>query len=331
MSPSPAARTRPAEHGSRPARSVAVVGAGGPTGYHLTHELLARGRAVRVIGRRREALERAYAGTDAELATADAREEGALVRALGGCELVVDCIGLPPQRMDEHPATARAIVAAARAVGARTLQVSSYWSFFPHRGDLVSERHPRVGGHAWFRRRREAEDVFLAAGAAVVHLPDFFGPRVHTGVVQRALEDAAAGRPVAWIGGRSVEREAAFVPDAMRIVADLAERDEAYGSDWALPGSGTLSAERLADLAAGHLGRPVALRTAPAWLLLLLSLGNAELRAIRPLIAPYARPVRYDAGKLRALLGDPRTTPLQQAVATTLDWLGRETGARPSA
>lgn len=303
---------------------TAILGATGPTGFHLATELSRRGRGVRAVSRRRENLEKVFSGTEVELQEADALDPESTRRAIDGCELVVDCIGLPPERMDDHPATARVIAEAARAAGARCFQVSSYWAFFPHRGEVVSEAHPRAGGHVWFQRRREAEDILLAAGAAVVHVPDFFGPRVHTSFVQMPLQEAAAGRPMSWLGSRDVGREAAYVPDAMRLVADLAERDEAYGTDWALPGNGILSGAELARLAERHLGRPVKLRAAPGWLLQLLSLVSKDLRTIRPLIPHYTRPVRYDTSKVRGLLGEIETTPLDAAVGETLAWLGSE-------
>jgi nucleoside-diphosphate-sugar epimerase len=300
---------------------TAIVGATGPTGFHLARELVGRGVRVRALSRRREHLEEVFAELPVELAAADALDAEALARAVAGCDLVVDAIGLPPERMADHPATARNVVAAAAAAGARCLQVSSYWSFLPHRGEVVSESHPRLGGHPWFQLRREAEDVLLAAGAAVVHLPDFFGPHVHTGSVQLALEDAQAGKPISAIGGAGVERETVFVPDAMRTVADLAEREEAYGTDWAIPGNGAPSPRDLARIAGGHLGREVRVRAVPVWLLRLLALVVPALKPVVPLAPHYARPVRYDTAKLRGLLGEAERTPLPEAVATTLDWL----------
>lgn len=300
---------------------TAIVGATGPTGFHLACELFNRGRGVRAISRRREHLDQVFADLPVELVAADALDPEALSRAVDGCELVVDAIGLPPERMADHPVTARNVAAAAGAAGARCLQVSSFWAFFPHRGEVVSESHPRQGGHSWFQLRREAEDILLAAGAAVVHLPDFFGPHVHTSSVQLALEDAVAGRPIQCIGGAGVEREAAFVPDALRTVADLAERDEAYGTDWGIPGNGRPSARDLARIAGEHLGREVKVRAAPVWLLRLLALVSSKVRPVVPLAPHYARPVRYDTAKLRGLLGDVERTPLAGAVATTLDWI----------
>jgi nucleoside-diphosphate-sugar epimerase len=310
---------------------TAIVGATGPTGFHLALELAGRGWKVRAVSRRREALERLFAGpgsdqdpelgSNLELAVGDALDPESLGRAVAGAELIVDCIGLPPERMADHPRTARNVAAAARAEGARSLQVSSYWSFFPHRGEVVSEEHPREGGHQWFRWRREAEDVLLEAGAAVVHLPDFFGPEVHTSAVQMALEEALAGKPVSALGDPDAAREIAYVPDAMRLVADLAGHREAYGTDWAIPGNGTASARDLARIAGEHLGREVKVRAVPPWLIRILALVVPSLRPVVPLAPHYARPVRYDASKLARLLGPIDVTPLPDAVRATLDRL----------
>lgn len=124
---------------------TAIVGATGPTGYHLARELVGRGRAVRVVSRRRKHLERVFAGLPVEIATADAMDADSLARAVEGCDLLVDAIGLPPDRMADHPTTARKVATGAGATGARCLLVSSYWSFLPHRAEAVSESHPREG------------------------------------------------------------------------------------------------------------------------------------------------------------------------------------------
>lgn len=233
------------------AQRVAAVGA---TGIYLARELLGRGAAVRVVLRSRENLDRVFAGLDVEKVPADATDRAAVRGAVEGCDVIVDCIGLPAERMADHAVTARAIVEAARSVGARYVQVSSYWAFLPLERSPLDETHPRVAGNAYIRARRAAEEVMLAAGAAVVHLPDFFGPHVGASSHQGPLADAAAGRPMSWIGRADTVREAVYVPDAMRLVAELTTRQRAFGSSWVFPGNGPITALRLAEIAARHLG-----------------------------------------------------------------------------
>jgi hypothetical protein len=43
----------------------------------------------------------------------------------------------------------------------------------------MDESHPRNGGPAWVRHRCEAEHILCDAGAAILHLPGFYGPQVH--------------------------------------------------------------------------------------------------------------------------------------------------------
>jgi hypothetical protein len=140
--------------------------------------------------------------------------------------------------MHLHPAAARNIAKAVRATGARCIQVSSYWAYLPLQRSLLNEAHPRSGGPDWVRWRREAEDVLRDAGAAILHLPDFYGPDVHTSTLQSPLAEAAAGKIMNWIGAADTAREYILVPDAMEIAARIRSRDEAFGNDWILPGSG---------------------------------------------------------------------------------------------
>jgi nucleoside-diphosphate-sugar epimerase len=304
----------------RPQRT-AIVGATGPTGVHLARELVRRGWAVRVVSRSQQRLDQMFAGLAVERTAADALDLEATRRAVDGCDLVVDCIGLPPERMDDHLSTAEILASAAGASGARCLQVSSYWAFMPTDRMILDESCPRTGDHPWYRPRREAEDILLGAGAAVAHLPDFFGPHVHTSSVQNALVQAADDRAMQWLGSAATARETVYVPDAMRIVADLAERDEAYGTDWGLPGNGVVSAADLAALASAHLGRPVKIQAARPWMMRLIAAFSKDVRTILPMVDGYARPVRYDTSKIRGLLGEITLTPLDRAVGDTLDWI----------
>ena len=71
----------------------------------------------------------------------------------------------------------------------------------------MNESHPRSDGSAWVRHRREAEDILCGAGAAILHLPDFYGPQVHVSTLQNALNEAASGKTVNWLGKADVQPE----------------------------------------------------------------------------------------------------------------------------
>lgn len=305
---------------------IAVLGATGPTGRSLVGLLAARGQRVRAVSRRRAALDAAFPGGPVEKRQGDALEAGSLRSAIEGCDLVVDCIGLPGDAMADHPRVARTIAETFRATGARCAQVSSYWSFIPIAALPVSDSSPREGGPPWVRYRREAEDVLRQAGAAIVHLPDFFGPNVHTSTLQMPLRDAAKGKAMSWIGGADVARDYVYVPDAMRIVADLAAREEAYGKGWVVPGSGPITGAEVARIAGEVLGRAVKLRAAAPWLLRIVGLFDRDLRGFLQMVPSYVAPIRFDGAKLEALVGKTERTPYREAIRETLAGMGGAKG-----
>jgi nucleoside-diphosphate-sugar epimerase len=298
---------------------AAILGATGPTGIDLANILHGQRVAVRVVSRSAANLQRAFGEPAFEKVVEDVLDANAAMRAVDGCPLVYDCLGLPADQMHLHPAAARNIAKAVRATGARCIQVSSYWAYLPLQRSLLNEAHPRSGGPDWVRWRREAEDVLRDAGAAILHLPDFYGPDVHTSTLQSPLAEAAAGKIMNWIGAADTAREYILVPDAMEIAARIRNRDEAFGNDWILPGSGPLTGAQVAEIAGRHLDRPVKLRTAGVFMLRLVSLFSKDLRGFMQVVPDYVKPIAYDASRLEGLMGKPEMTSYEIGIARTLD------------
>jgi len=298
---------------------VAILGATGPTGIHLADILRAQGMAVRVVSRSPANLNRAFGDPAFEKLPADLLDLSDAVRAAAGCPLVYDCLGLPADQMHLHPATARNIAKAVRATGARCIQVSSYWAYLPLQDSPLNEARPRTGGPDWVRWRREAEDILREAGAAILHLPDFYGPHVHTSTLQNALVEAAAGKTMNWIGAATTPREYVLVSDAMEIAARIGSHDEASGKDWIVPGSGPLTGAQVAEIAGRHLGRPIKLRAAGVVALRLVSLFNKERRGFMQVVPDYLKPIAFDAARLERLIGKPQMTSYDAGIAKTLD------------
>jgi nucleoside-diphosphate-sugar epimerase len=300
---------------------VAIIGATGPTGIHLAAELRKTTATVRVVARSMDKLARLFPDAVFEKLPADVLDPDATLRAIEGCELVYDCIGLPGDQMHLHPVTARNIAGAIRQTNARCVQVSSYWAYYHQVRTEMNEAHPRSSGPAWSRYRREAEDLLHEAGAAILHLPDFYGAQVHISTFQNALNEAASGKTVNWIGKANVHREYVYVPDAMRIAAAVGGRAEAFGAHWCLPGSGPLSGREAVDIAARHLGRSVRLRSAGLTTLRILGLLNRDLLGFLQVAPDYMKPVRYDARKLQGLLGSLQMTAYDAGIGETLSWI----------
>jgi nucleoside-diphosphate-sugar epimerase len=302
-------------------RKVAIIGATGPTGIRLAAELRKTAGALRVVARSMDKLVRLFPDVTVEKWSADILDADATLRAVEDRDLVFDCIGLPGDQMHLHPVTAQNIARALRHTKARCVQVSSYWAYYPQVRAEMDESHPRSGGPAWVRHRREAEDILCEAGAAILHLPDFYGQQVHVSTLQNALNEAASGKTVNWLGNADVRREYVYVPDAMRIAATIGGRAEAFGAHWCLPGSGPLSGQQVAEIAGRHLGRTVKLRSAGLMTLRIVSLFKKDLRGLLQVAPDYMKPVRYNASKLQSLLGSLQMTSYNVGIGETLAWI----------
>ena len=83
---------------------VAILGATGPTGIHLANILRRQNMAVRAVSRGAANLQRAFGDPVFEKVAADVLDADAAIRAVDGCRLVYDCLGLPADQMHLHPA-----------------------------------------------------------------------------------------------------------------------------------------------------------------------------------------------------------------------------------
>jgi nucleoside-diphosphate-sugar epimerase len=305
-----------------PVTTAAVLGATGPTGIHLVATLRRKGAGIRVISRNRSHLERRFPDSAVEKRQVDAAAGGAeLAAALAGCDVVFDCIGMAPDAMPLHPVAARHLAAALRETKCRCVKVTSFWSYLPTASLPLNEMHPRTGGPPWVRWRREAEDILHEAGAAVVHLPDFYGPEVRFSVLQQPLAEALGGRTMNWIGAVDTPHEYAFVPDAMEIAAHLATCEAAYGAHWIVPGAGPVTGRQIADIVTRTLQRRVKMRGAGMVLLRVAGMFNRELRGFLQVAPDYLRPITYDASRLRRLIGERPITPYDEGIRRTISWL----------
>lgn len=305
-------------------QSIAILGAAGPTGRHLAPLLLERGHRVRAVGRTEARLTAAFSGAGVEIHAADLSDPDAAARALDGQSLAFLCVGTPMGAAQaEHPRIARAVASAAGRTGTRIVHVSNTWSYLPLQTLPLREDHPREGGPEPARLRREAEDILRQdADACIAHLPDFYGPYVHSSSVQRALvEGLRRNGGMRWIGNPHNAREYAYVPDAMRCVAELSRHPEAFGAHWLIPGGPALTARDLARFAAMRTGRPVGVMVSGRTTLRLAGLFSRTVRDFLPMVPSYMQPITIDASRLTALIGPPALTDPDVAILNTLDWI----------
>ena len=147
-----------------------VTGATGKVGHTVVSALLERGDSVRALVRDPS---RASLPDGAEPVEGDVTDPASLRRAMDGCELVFNAMGLPEQWLTDEEAFDRvnargseAVVRAAAEAGARrVLHTSTIDVFHADRGARFDESkvadYPK--GTAYERSKQRAEELALAA------------------------------------------------------------------------------------------------------------------------------------------------------------------------
>lgn len=321
--------------------SVLVTGAGGFLGGHLVAALTARGEAVRAL----DLSFPAPLPEGAERIEASILDPEALRLAALGCTSVIHCAAIAdlwaPRNLLYHRVNTRGtceVLIAARKVGARMVQVSSYTTLIggPDQGEATLDEETQLTPSALLgrypRTKREAE---LAALAAAGQGQD----------VVIVLPSAPVGRgdhrqtpPTKLIRGLATGKTLALLDCLLNLVdvralakGVIAARDEGRsGQRYLLTGENLTMAD-LAGRIAVLSGVPAPTRTVPYWLALTAARIEDRLSALtkRPPTAPLTgvrlagRRVRFDNRKARTELGfDP--PPIDRALADAVAWLATQ-------
>lgn len=313
---------------SSPTGLHVVLGAGGGTGGALVQELRSRGLPVRAVTRSGS---RAGLPAGVDVVAADASSATSLAPALAGAAVVYHAVNVPYQRwLAELPGMTSAIIEATAAAGAKLVFADNLYAYGPTDGPMT-ESTPMAATDRKGRLRAQLATDLLAAHASgrlrvtIGQSPDYFGPGGRNSAVgSQVFERVAAGQAPRWLGSADVPHSVIYLPDLASGLVTLALSDAADGRAWHLPVTGSPTGRELVAAVERHLGRPVKLSVMGATPIRLLGIVSSMLREIGPLMYEWERPFVSDASAFAAAFGPVRTTPLEEAVATTVDWFAAE-------
>jgi len=309
-----------------------VIGATGGIGGEVARALLAHGWEVRALHRAPERA--ASSNPDVHWMEGDAMDRASVDRAAEGMPVIIHAVNPPGYRNWAGlvlPMLDNTIAAAAKT-GARVLLPGTVYNYGPDTGETADEQAPQNPVTRKGRIRVEMERRLKAAAecgakALVVRAGDFYGPHsgnswlaqgmVPTaGPVRRIFNPARAGVGHSW----------AYLPDLAETMVRLLERrdDLADFDSFQFGGTWVDDNRAFADAIRVAAGRPRAPIYPFPWPVVhALAPFNETAREMRELIYLWRRPLRLVDGKLWRFLGEVPTTPLDEALRTTLRGLGR--------
>ena len=260
-------------------------------------------------------------------------QRSAVEDAARDCDVVVHGVNPPRyQRWREWalPMLANAM-AAAQGVGARLVFPANVYVYGQDCGNVAAENTPRHPATVKGRIRLEMEQMIEQSSSRglrslTVRAGDFFGPHASANSWFSAalVKPGRQAQSIIYPGDPAIGHTWAYLPDLGHTVAELLEREAAlgaaaqfhFGGHWLESGQPMIEAIRRA------LGRQVAVRRLPWWLLRLASPVHPLSRELLEMRYLWERPLRLDNSRLTAFLGREVHTPLDEAVEATLRGLG---------
>lgn len=258
----------------------------------------------------------------------DATDPEFTTRIAAGAEAVYFCLNAThydrwPQ---EFPPLQRAVLAGARAAGARLVVLDNLYAYGPVGGrDLVEtiSAHP-VSAKAATRAAMTTEllDAHRAGQlpVAIGRASDYFGPgATHSALGDTVFGTALTGRTAQVMGDPRTPHSYSYTPDVAAALVTLGSATRAPGRIWHLPVAPAWTTRQIVDRVYGLAGRRPKLFAAGPTTLRAIGLVKPMMREYLHTLYQFTDRWVVDDAAFVSTFGQP-ATPLESALTTTYRW-----------
>ncbi|GLO68107.1 SDR family oxidoreductase [Oceanobacillus kimchii] len=235
-------------------KTAIVLGATGGSGQVIVSELLNRGVEVIAFGRSQSKLKALIEEHDNNpkltYTLGDIFDYQTIIQAAKDVDVIFQCANVKYQEMKTKLLPlGESVMKAADALGKNIVIVDGIY-VYGHQVAKGDESHPHQPHTKKGKLRVEFEQLIFNskwknAKALIVRLPDYYGPTSQNSYLQPTLEGIAANKTSIFIGNLKTPREYVYLPDAARMIVNIAEKDDSYGENWNIPGAGLISGKEI--------------------------------------------------------------------------------------
>lgn len=235
-------------------KTAIVLGATGGSGQVIVSELLNRGVEVIAFGRSQSKLKALIEEHDNNpkltYKLGDIFDYQTIIEAAKDVDVIFQCANVKYQEMKTKLLPlGESVMKAADALGKNIVIVDGIY-VYGHQVAKGDENHPHHPHTKKGKLRVEFEQLIFNskwknAKALIIRLPDYYGPTSQNSYLQPTLEGIAANKTSIFIGNLKTPREYVYLPDAARMIVNIAEKDDSYGENWNIPGAGLISGKEI--------------------------------------------------------------------------------------
>jgi len=302
----------------------------GQVGHPVVEQLAARGHDVVAVNRNGQGR---FPG--AQVVGGDATDPSFTRAVSAGADVVYFCLNAPNyERWDEEfPPLQRGVLAGAASAGARLVVLENLYSYGPPQGrDLVETMASNPTSKKSATRAAMTEELLRAHGAGEVEVAigrasDYFGPgATRSALGETVFGTALTGKTAQVMGNPDQLHSYSYTPDVAAGLITLGAAPEAVGQVWHLPVAEPSTTRQIIEQVYGLAGSKPRVLAAGRTTLRALGLVKPEMRELLHTLYQFTDRWVVDDGKFRAAFGD-RSTPLDEALATTLAWYRAQANA----
>ncbi|EQB37107.1 MULTISPECIES: SDR family NAD(P)-dependent oxidoreductase [Virgibacillus] len=308
-------------------KTAIVLGATGGTGQVIVSELLERQVEVIAFGRSENKLKSLMKEHDFDQRLSykigDIFDYQSIVDAARDAEVIFQCANVKYQEMEgKLHLLGESVMKAADILGKKIVIVDGIY-VYGHQIAKGDENHPQQPHTKKGELRVKFEKLIFSnkwenAKALIVRLPDYYGVTSQNSYLQPTLEGMAAQKVTFFIGNLATPREYVYLPDAAMMIINIAEKEDAYGENWNIPGSGLISGKEIIQIARKVTGNRKIVIPLNKSIIRLIGLFDPFMREVVEIMYLTKEGFVLSGEKYEKRIGPVPATPFQKGLEETL-------------
>jgi nucleoside-diphosphate-sugar epimerase len=298
-----------------------VLGGSGGAGSAVVRALKSQGKVVRAISRTQPA----HIPSGVGWRTADVTDQGSLLNALVGADVVYHCAQPEyAQWSSKFPSMNTNILTAVESVKAKLVFADNLYMYDSSHGAINEQSAQNPVSKKGAIRKQLGEQMLEwhrtgRVEVAIGRGSDYYGPGVHgssagADFFQRILD----GKPAQWAGRADQPHALTFIDDFARALVRLGETPSASGKAWVIPTAEALTAKDFATLIAEVAGKPdKGVSALPGWAMPPVGMFVPIMRELYDIRYQTEKPFTVD-GRVFAKTFGFEPTPHREAIWATI-------------